>query len=212
MRLTSIYNWRAENNVPIVKRVMDVTFALPAGLIVAIPVIGMMAIQGWRLGDYGIFKQERVGKDEELFTVLKIKTMRDQTDKAGKTLKIKDRCTKWDIFLRSSRLDELPQIWNILKGDMSIVGPRPLLPTDDAAQRAKNTTRHSVKPGLTGLAQLCGNATSDKKKVEQDIQYIETMSLWGDLLIIIRTPYALIKNSNAPHHNHQDPSPRPPSP
>jgi len=170
------------------KRPLDFILAL-FGLIILSPVMLVIAILvRINLGSPVIFKQQRPGLNEKIFTMYKFRTMTDERDEYGNLLSDEKRLTPFGRFLRSSSLDELPQLWNILKGDMSFVGPRPLLirylPYYNEAERM----RHTVRPGLTGLSQVNGrNLLEWDKRLELDVQYAQNISFFQDVLIILRT-------------------------
>ena len=134
------------------------------------------------------------GKDEKIFTLYKFRTMTDEKDEKGKLLPDSQRLTKFGKFLRSTSLDELPELINILKGDMSIVGPRPLLVEYLKLYNEEQKHRHDVRPGLTGLAQTSGrNAITWEEKFEKDIEYVHNISFIGDVKIIIKTAIKVFK-------------------
>lgn len=135
-----------------------------------------------------IFKQPRPGKEEKIFEILKFKTMTDAMDDEGKLLPDKDRTTAFGNILRKTSLDEIPQLINVLKGDMSFVGPRPLRVRYLPYYTSREQLRHTVKPGITGLAQVSGrNAITWNKRLELDAVYVENLSLKNDISILIRT-------------------------
>lgn len=171
-----------------IKRPMDFILALIA-LIVLFPVLIIIAILvKINLGSPVIFKQQRPGLNEKIFTLYKFRTMADIRDKNGKLLPDNQRLTRFGKFLRSTSLDELPELYNILKGDMSFVGPRPLLVEYLPLYNQLQRRRHEVRPGLTGLAQVNGrNAISWDQKFELDVEYVDNVSFIGDLKIIILT-------------------------
>ena len=176
------------------KRPLDFIMAL-VGLIVLSPIhIITATLVRIKLGSPVIFKQPRPGLNEKIFTLYKFRTMTDERDENGELLPDEIRLTKFGKLLRSTSLDELPELWNILRGDMSFVGPRPLLvqylPLYDAHQRR----RHEVRPGLTGLAQVNGrNAVDWEGRFVFDTQYIRNISLLGDLIILVKTMVAVIQ-------------------
>lgn len=134
------------------------------------------------------FTQERPGKKARLFKVIKFKTMTDKKDQQGKLLPDKERLTAAGKFIRSTSLDELPQLINVLKGDMSLIGPRPLLPKYLPLYNEQQKRRHEVRPGITGWAQVNGrNAISWQQKFEYDVWYVDHVSFWLDLKIIFLT-------------------------
>ena len=177
-----------------VKRPLDIFCALLA-LIVLSPVIAVTAVLvRVKLGSPVIFRQQRPGRDERIFTMYKFRTMTDQRDEAGELLPDSVRLTSFGKLLRSTSLDELPELVTILKGDMSVVGPRPLLVRDMVFMTPEQRTRHQVRQGLTGLAQANGrNAASWEEKLNLDVQYIQNITFWGDVKIILATVGKVIK-------------------
>ncbi len=173
---------------------MDLICAL-FGLIFLSPIICIVAILvRVKLGSPVIFVQERPGKDEKIFKLYKFRSMSDERGKDGKLLPDEKRLGKFGKLLRSTSLDELPELVNILKGEMSLVGPRPLLvkylPCYDKRQRK----RHLVRPGLTGYAQVHGRNTSSwEERLERDVWYVEHISFLGDIKIILQTIQAVLK-------------------
>lgn len=134
------------------------------------------------------FLQERPGKDEKIFKVIKFKTMNDERDANGDLLPDADRLTRVGQFVRSASIDELPQLINVLKGDMSLVGPRPLLPQYLPLYSMEQSRRHEIRPGITGWAQCHGrNAISWTEKFKLDVWYVDHVSLWTDLKVILIT-------------------------
>lgn len=170
------------------KRPLDIILSLLA-LIVLSPIMLIVAVLvRLKLGSPIIFSQERPGKDEKIFKMYKFRSMTDEKDENGNLLSDNIRLTKFGKLLRSTSLDELPELWNILKGDMSIVGPRPLLVQYLPLYNAEQKRRHEVRPGLTGLAQVSGrNAISWEEKFKLDIKYINTLSLLNDVKCIFLT-------------------------
>ena len=177
-----------------IKRILDLILSLMA-LILLMPLMLIIGILvAINLGNPIIFKQKRPGKDEKIFTLYKFRTMTDEKDEKGKLLPESQRLTKFGKFLRSTSLDELPELINILKGDMSIVGPRPLLVEYLELYNEEQKHRHDVRPGLTGLAQTSGrNAITWEEKFEKDIEYVHNISFIGDVKIIIKTAIKVFK-------------------
>ncbi len=177
-----------------IKRPMDFICAL-FGLIFLSPIICIVAILvRIKLGSPVIFVQERPGKEEKIFKLYKFRSMSEERGKDGKLLPDEKRLGKFGKLLRSTSLDELPELVNIVKGEMSLVGPRPLLvkylPCYDKRQRK----RHLVRPGLTGYAQVHGRNTSSwEERLERDVWYVEHISFLGDMKIILQTVQAVLK-------------------
>lgn len=171
-----------------IKRLLDVCLSIIA-LICLSPLMVIIAIIiRWKLGSPILFKQERPGKNENIFTLYKFRTMIERFDDEGNLLEDRLRITKLGIFLRQTSLDELPELLNILKGEMSIVGPRPLLISYLPYYTDEEKHRHDVRPGLTGLAQINGrNNLNWDERLEKDIEYINNITFIGDLKIIIST-------------------------
>lgn len=141
-----------------------------------------------KLGSPVLFTQSRPGKDEKIFKLYKFRTMTDAKDKDGKLLPDDIRLTKFGKFLRSTSLDELPEVFNILKGEMSVVGPRPQLVRDMVFMSPEHRQRHYVRPGLTGLAQINGRNDIDwQDKLDWDLKYIARITFWSDVKIVAKT-------------------------
>ena len=172
----------------LLKRPMDFLLSFLA-LIFLSPILLFLAILvRLKLGTPVIFKQERPGRNEKSFYLYKFRTMTDKKDNLGNLLSDEQRLTKFGRVLRSTSLDELPGLINILKGDLSIVGPRPLLVKYLPLYNENQKRRHEVRPGLTGLAQVNGrNAITWEKKFDYDIKYVTNITFLGDLLIILKT-------------------------
>lgn len=146
-----------------------------------------------KLGTPVFFRQKRPGRHAEIFELIKFRTMTDARDADGRLLSDAERLTPFGRWLRSTSLDELPELLNVLRGEMSLVGPRPLLMQYLARYDARQARRHEVRPGLTGLAQVMGrNQLSWEEKFEWDVKYVEQQSLWLDLTILGRTVAAVL--------------------
>lgn len=175
------------------KRIIDFVASLTA-LIILSPLMALLAVLV-KISDGGsvLFKQRRPGKDGKIFTVYKFRTMSEKTeDENGRELSDVERMTKIGSFLRKTSLDELPQLFNVLKGDMSFIGPRPLLCEYLELYTPYQMRRHEVLPGISGLAQVNGrNAITWEEKFDYDVYYVDHMSFWLDLKIIFKT----IKNT-----------------
>ena len=159
-------------------------------------IIIVILVRG-KLGSPVIFRQKRPGLNEKIFTMYKFRTMTDKKDENGNLLPDKDRLTKFGKFLRSTSLDEIPELWNVLKGQMSLVGPRPLLVEYLSKYTTEEKKRHEVKPGITGFAQVNGrNNTTWEERFKNDIYYVENVSFLLDIKIIIKTFLKVIKKSD----------------
>jgi lipopolysaccharide/colanic/teichoic acid biosynthesis glycosyltransferase len=170
------------------KRIFDVLASTTALLLLS-PVIAIVAWQiSRKMGSPVLFRQTRPGKDGNPFQMVKFRTMKDAMDAAGNPLPDSERMTPFGQFLRSSSLDELPELWNVLKGDMSLVGPRPLLMEYLPLYSKEQYHRHEVRPGVTGWAQINGrNAISWEEKFKLDVWYVDNQSLWLDVKILFLT-------------------------
>lgn len=171
------------------KRVIDFTIALVALLIIW-PILLIIYI--WltiaNKGAGAIFYQERPGKGEKIFRVLKFKSMTDEKDAEGKLLPEAQRLTKVGAFIRKTSIDELPQLINVLKGDMALIGPRPLLPKYIPLYNEEQHRRHDVRPGITGWAQVNGrNNVTWTEKFKLDVWYVDHCSMWLDIKILFMT-------------------------
>lgn len=180
------------------KRTIDVVASGGALLVLAVP---LAAVTAWlhfaNKGAGAFFFQERPGKDGKIFRVVKFKTMTDERDSEGKLLPDANRLTKVGRFVRSTSIDELPQLWNVLIGDMSLIGPRPLLPQYLPLYSPEQARRHEVRPGITGWAQCHGrNAISWQKKFELDVWYVDNISFTTDCKVIWTTIMKVIKRAD----------------
>jgi lipopolysaccharide/colanic/teichoic acid biosynthesis glycosyltransferase len=186
----------------LIKRFFDVVFSL-IGLTVSIPVISILIAVFFITGQRSFFfKQTRVGWKEKLFKLYKLKTMNDKKDSSGALLSDEKRITKFGKIVRWSSLDELPQLLNVLKGEMSFVGPRPLLKEYLPLYTTEQKKRHALKPGITGLAQIYGrNAISWEKKFQLDISYTKKYSFFLDIKILFITVMRFFRpvNINQPN-------------
>lgn len=176
------------------KRIIDILGA-SLGLLLLSPVLAIVAYKIRReMGAPVLFIQTRPGRDGKPFEMIKFRTMRDAVDAYGRPLPDAERLTKLGRFLRSSSIDELPELWNVLKGEMSLVGPRPLLMDYLPLYSPEQARRHEVRPGVTGWAQVSGrNAISWDEKFALDVWYVDNRSLWLDLKIIWLTIRKVIK-------------------
>ena len=177
-----------------VKRLIDFCCALLA-IILLFPVLAVLALMvRIKLGAPIIFKQQRPGLKGKVFTLYKFRTMTDQKDKEGNLLPDEVRLTRFGAALRSSSLDELPELFNILRGDMSIIGPRPLLVEYLPLYNPYQRHRHDVRPGLTGYAQVHGrNAITWEEKFNMDVKYVRKITFLGDLKILFQTVFTALK-------------------
>ncbi len=171
------------------KRTIDILASGGTLLVLSVP---LAVVTIWlhyaNKGAGAFFFQERPGKDSKIFKVVKFKTMTDERDKDGNLLPDADRLTKVGKFVRSTSIDELPQLWNVLKGDMSLIGPRPLLVQYLPLYSSEQARRHEVRPGITGWAQCHGrNAISWQKKFELDVWYVDHISFVTDCKIVLTT-------------------------
>ncbi len=176
------------------KRMLDL-LGSSVGLILFSPILIAVSLLIWRqMGRPIIFRQVRPGLHGQAFQMIKFRTMRDALDKNSNPLPDTERLTRLGSFLRSSSLDELPELWNVLKGDMSLVGPRPLLMEYLPLYSPEQARRHEVRPGVTGWAQINGrNAISWNEKFELDVWYVNNRNLWLDLMIIWLTIRKVLK-------------------
>ena len=176
------------------KRILDFLLSLCA-IIVLSPILLLLTIVGAiKMKGNPFFTQLRPGKDEKIFRLIKFRTMTCETDANGNPLPDEQRLVPYGRFLRSTSLDELPELFNILKGDMAIVGPRPLLVRDMVFMTPEQRKRHTVRQGLTGLAQVSGrNAMTWEDKLDYDLRYVRNLSFMVDFFIILKTIYKVLK-------------------
>lgn len=179
--------------LPEVKRAFDLAVTIPA-FVLSLPIQLCVGVAvRTKLGSPVLFRQERPGLNGVPFTLIKFRTMLP-ADSANGLVSDEDRLTKFGAFLRSTSLDELPTLWNVVRGEMSLVGPRPLLVSYLERYSPEQARRHEVRPGLTGLAQVSGrNAITWEQKFSYDVQYVDENNLKMDLQIILRTVIGVIK-------------------
>ncbi len=185
------------------KRAVDVAAALLL-LFLFSPVIVLVALGiRWQMGSPVLFRQPRPGRGGRIFMLYKFRTMRDACDAAGNPLPDGERLTPFGVFVRRTSLDELPQLWNVLRGDMSLIGPRPLLVQYLPLYTPRQARRHEVRPGITGWAQVNGrNAIDWSQKFELDVWYVENCGVQVDLRILMKTAASVLCRrgiSNAGH-------------
>jgi sugar transferase EpsL len=179
------------------KRLLDIVIS--AALLVATsPVLLLSSVMVWlRMGKPLLFQQERAGLLGRTFTLYKLRTMSSETDECGNLLPVTNRLTPFGRALRRLSIDELPQLWNVLKGDMSLIGPRPLLASYLPRYNDSQRRRHLMKPGITGYAQVMGrNALTWEAKFELDTYYVEHWSLWLDIQIAAKTVWTVLSAAN----------------
>jgi lipopolysaccharide/colanic/teichoic acid biosynthesis glycosyltransferase len=176
-----------------IKRLFDVACSFAALLLLSPLLLALWALVRRKLGKPAIFRQERPGKDARIFTLYKFRSMTDRTDADGAPLPDAERLTPFGRMLRRTSLDELPELWNVLKGDMSLIGPRPLLVRYLPLYSPEQARRHAVRPGLTGWAQVNGrNAITWEQKFKFDVQYVDELSARLDLRICVKTVRAVL--------------------
>lgn len=184
------------------KRIFDLCLTVPAFIVLS-PVMGVTAVLvAVKLGRPVLFTQKRPGYKEKIFKMYKFRSMTDERDEHGELLPDEARLTPFGEKLRSTSLDELPELLNILKGDMSLVGPRPLLVQYLPLYNKHQHRRHDVKPGITGLAQINGrNSISWEEKFEYDVQYVENLSFKEDVRILFETVFKVLKREGINSEN-----------
>ncbi len=185
------------------KRFLDLVVSIPV-LILSLPVMGLLGMLiRFTMGPDVLFRQKRPGLDGKLFTIFKFRSMNQATDLAGEVLADEARLTGLGQLMRRSSLDELPQLWNVVRGEMSLVGPRPLLPEYLALYDERQSRRHEVLPGITGLAQVQGrNALAWESRLELDVLYVEQQSFLLDLKILWMTVVCVWNRSGITHEGH----------
>lgn len=186
-----------------IKRILDVLISL-AGLMVLSPVfLLLILLVPCFFNAPPFFIQKRLGKDGKIFSIIKFRSMTGDTDASGNLLADEKRTTSFGRFLRKSSLDEIPQLINVLKGDMSLVGPRPMLPFYNALYSSFQMQRNRVRPGITGLAQVSGrNQISWYTRFRLDVWYVSHVSFWLDMHILLRTFQQWFKGKNVEHTRH----------
>lgn len=179
------------------KRLLDILLSLTILVVLSPLLLVLCILVRSKLGSPIFFKQERPGLHEEIFTMYKFRTMTDKRDAEGKLLPDKDRLTKFGKLLRATSLDELPEFFNILKGDMSFIGPRPLLVSYLPYYTETEALRHTVRPGLTGLAQVSGRNFLDwDRRLAKDVEYVKGLSFQMDLKVLFLTVKVVFDRSD----------------
>lgn len=177
-----------------VKRTLDIVLSLVAILVLSLLLLLLTIVGAIAMGGNPFFTQKRPGKNGKIFKLIKFRSMNNKKDADGNLLPSKERLNKYGKILRATSLDELPELFNILVGHMSIVGPRPLLVEYLPLYNAHQARRHEVRPGLTGLAQVKGrNKLSWEEKFDLDVEYVENVTFRGDVSIIIQTVLSVLK-------------------
>lgn len=185
------------------KRAIDIVVSGTALLLLSGLMLLLAILVRWRLGAPVLFTQSRPGRHAEVFDIVKFRTMHDTTDADGRPLKDAERLPRFGAVMRTLSLDELPQLWNVLKGDMSLVGPRPLLIDYLDRYTPEQARRHEVRPGITGLAQVSGrNDLPWEKRFELDVWYVDNRSLGLDLKIMARTAVKLLRPTGVDKQGH----------
>jgi lipopolysaccharide/colanic/teichoic acid biosynthesis glycosyltransferase len=183
------------------KRLLDIVLSLASLVVLAVPMLVIALLVRFKLGSPVLFRQSRPGLHGKPFDLVKFRTMTDRRDAQGALLPDKERLPRFGQRLRSSSLDELPELWNVLRGEMSLVGPRPLLHEYLPLYTPEQARRHDVLPGLTGWAQINGrNALSWEEKFELDVWYVDNRSLALDLKIIFMTGRQIILRTGISAH------------
>jgi lipopolysaccharide/colanic/teichoic acid biosynthesis glycosyltransferase len=186
--------------VYLLKRPLDIVVATLLILLLGPVMLAVAIVVRCALGRPVLFRQDRPGRNARSFSILKFRTMRDAVDSSGTRLEDAERLTRIGRWLRSSSLDELPELFNVLRGDMSLVGPRPLLVEYLPLYSAEHASRHNVRPGLTGWAQINGrNALSWDERLSMDVWYVQHASLRLDLHILLGTVSAVLRREGIGH-------------
>lgn len=185
------------------KRILDLVIAIPLAIVLAPVLVGLAVLVRCKLGRPILFQQERPGLQGRSFGMVKFRSMTDGRDARGELLPDDQRLTAFGKFLRSSSLDELPELWNVLRGEMSLVGPRPLLVRYLERYSPEQARRHEVLPGVTGWAQINGrNAISWEQKFAYDVEYVDRLSLGMDLQILWRTAMKVLRREGVAATGH----------
>lgn len=180
-----------------IKRCLDFILSLCAIIVLSPVLLVLSVLVRVKLGSPVFFHQERPGKDEKIFTLCKFRTMTDKRDAEGNLLPDAERLTKFGKLLRAASLDELPELFNILKGDMSIIGPRPLLVSYLPYYTERERLRHSVRPGLTGLAQVSGRNFLDwDRRFQKDVEYVEHLTFGMDMKVLWMTVQTVLGHTD----------------
>jgi lipopolysaccharide/colanic/teichoic acid biosynthesis glycosyltransferase len=188
----------------LVKRALDIAVSLCVLVVLSPLIAGVALLVRWRLGSPVLFRQSRPGRDGVPFEIIKFRTMRSTTDASGRLLSDAERMTSFGKRLRSWSLDELPEFVNVLRGDMSLVVPRPLLPEYLEHYTPRQARRHEVRPGVTGLAQLNGrNLTTWQERLELDVKYVDEWSLSLDLRLLAQTISAVLTRKGITAEGHE---------
>ena len=174
--------------LPVIKRIFDLALTTPGAILISPIILIIALLVRVKLGAPVLFRQVRPGLGGKLFTLYKFRSMRDAKDANGQPLPDSERLTRFGRFLRATSLDELPELWNVLRGEMSLVGPRPLLVEYLPLYSPEQARRHEVRPGITGWAQINGrNAISWQEKFALDVWYVDHWTLWLDIRILALT-------------------------
>lgn len=185
-----------------IKRPLDIVLSFCAITVLSPLILVLIILGALKMKGNPFFTQLRPGKDEKIFRLIKFRTMTNEKDESGNLLPDEVRLTSYGKFLRSTSLDELPELFNILIGDMAVIGPRPLLVQYLPLYNERQKRRHEIRPGFSGLAQINGrNTITWEEKFEYDIKYIENITFWGDVKIILLTFYKVFKREGISQEN-----------
>lgn len=198
--LSAVTSITFTNSLAMIKRTFDITLSLIGFIIISPVFLILMFLVRWKMGSPVFFSQIRPGLHGKSFTIYKFRTMTNETDAEGSLLSNKHRLTRFGQFLRSTSLDELPELINVIKGEMSLVGPRPLMMDYLPWYSQEQKRRHNLKPGITGWAQVNGrNAINWDKKLALDVWYVNNRSLWLDIKILLKTVIKVFKREGISH-------------